>query len=505
MINMLFLNATYNDSWLKQIAKNATNNGFLTFILGAVFVLSIYHFILYFQNKDKSYLYYSIYTFLILIASVSSVKNGFLNEIVQYTGVNIKYADFFRWSYNCIYFLFAVEFLNIKAINEKWSKLIIYPVLAIFGLGVIAQISLVLFKNDAFHNFYSKYYLVAITLHTLFSFYFVFKLKNFLKYYIIVGALLLFLSSIIGEHSIRTLPFIDITIAEGDFFFYIGVLLENICFSLGLGLKQKIILEERNKATQTLINQLKENETLKETVNLQLKEKIKVLNTQIEFKQEIADLKLKALRSQMNPHFIFNSLNSIKLYIINNDKENAVYYLNKFAKLIRKILTASIEKEITLEEEIETSMLYLNIENIRFNNAIEYTTSIDPKINIKSIKIPSLILQPFLENALWHGLSAKEGKKSIDIIVESEDDDFARISIVDNGIGRKASEKINSKKFTRQKSVGIDITKERLINFSKKFNNSFSLKIEDLKDVDGKSNGTRVVILIPVKKEALFL
>jgi len=282
-------------------------------------------------------------------------------------------------------------------------------------------------------------------------------------------------------------------------------LLENICFSLGLGLKQKLIIEDRNKATHTIIKQLKENEALKETVNLQLKEKIKVLNTQIEFKQEIADLKLKALRSQMNPHFIFNSLNSIKLYIINNEKENAVYYLNKFAKLIRKILTASVEKEITLEEEIETSLLYLNIENIRFNNAIQFTTTIDSEINLKGIKVPSLILQPFLENALWHGLSAKEGDKKLSIIVKPESEDFACISIIDNGIGRKASEKINSKKFTLQKSLGTDITKERLVNFSKKFTNSFSLKIEDLEDHNGKNNGTRVTIHIPVQKEALWL
>ena len=118
--------------------------------------------------------------------------------------------------------------------------------------------------------------------------------------------------------------------------------------------------------------------------------------------------------------------------------------------------------------------------------------------------MPSLVLQPFLENALWHGLSAKKGHKSISISVKPENNDFARICIIDNGIGRKASKEINSKKFTRQKSVGIDITKERLVNFSKKFSNSYSLNIEDLKDNNGEANGTRITILIPVKKEDLI-
>ncbi len=494
-----------NNSWLKNIAENATNNGLLTFILGAIFVLSLYHFVLYFQNRDKSYLYYSAYTFLILIASITSVEAGFIKDTVNYINTNTNYSNFFRWFYNCIYFLFAVEFLNIKKINKKWYKLIIYPVLIIFTFGFISQLSLVLFKSHSIYSFYSKYYLSIITLHTLFSFYFVFKLKSILKHYIIIGALILFLSSIIGEYSIRTLPFINITVAEGDFYFFIGVLLENICFSLGLGYKQKLIIEDRDKANLTIINQLKENETLKETVNLQLREKIKVLNRQIDYKQEIDDLKLKALRSQMNPHFIFNSLNSIRLYIKSNEKENAIHYLNMFSKLIRKILNASIEKEITLEEEIETAMLYLNIENIRFDNTIKFTKTIDPKINIKKIKVPSLILQPFLENALWHGLSCKEGHKSISITIEPENHNYTCICITDNGIGRKAAEKLNSKKHTLQKSVGIDITKERLINFSKKFDINYSLKIKDLKDNNGQNAGTSIKILIPVNKKLLFI
>src|SRR5690606_19709339 len=130
---------------------------------------------------------------------------------------------------------------------------------------------------------------------------------------------------------------------------------------------------------------------------------------QLKNEKKIVTLEQEMLRNQMNPHFIFNSLNSIKLFIINHEKDNAVYYLNKFSKLIRKILIASTEKEISLQDELDTMSLYMNIENMRFSNKINYQVHIDETVNPSVIKVPSLILQPFLENALWHGLSSKPG------------------------------------------------------------------------------------------------
>lgn len=180
-----------------------------------------------------------------------------------------------------------------------------------------------------------------------------------------------------------------------------------------MGFRQKEVLLERNETKSKLIDQLKENENLKEKVNQQLQEKINVLSDQIQLKEELETLKLTAFKSQMNPHFIFNALNSIKLYIVNNDAKLAAHYLNKFSKLIRKILEASNQKEITLSEELETMDLYMTIENIRFSNEINFTIHIDETINLKTIKVPPLILQPFLENSIWHGLSSKKESKRV--------------------------------------------------------------------------------------------
>ncbi len=214
--------------------------------------------------------------------------------------------------------------------------------------------------------------------------------------------------------------------------------------------------------------------------------------------KQILTLEQDLLRIQMNPHFIFNALNSIKLYIINNEQKNAVHYLNKFSKLIRKILDASSVKETSLAEELETMDLYMSIENIRFSNGIQHETTVDPSINLDTIKVPPLVLQPFLENSIWHGLSSKKGVKKILISVHQSNKQFIEINIEDNGIGRTESAKIKADKVIHRKSIGINLTRERLANFVKNFQHSFSLTYDDLKDADDNALGTKLTLQIPL-------
>ena len=214
--------------------------------------------------------------------------------------------------------------------------------------------------------------------------------------------------------------------------------------------------------------------------------------------KKILSLKQKALRSQMNPHFVFNALNSIKLYIIENEQQKATFYLNKFSKLIRKILESSTVQEITLAEEIKTLKLYLCIENIRFSNEINFTLKIDSSIDLKTIKIPPLALQPFLENSIWHGLSSKGKNKKMMVQIEKISSDYLQINIEDNGIGRINAAKIKAKKSINRTSMGINLTKDRLTNFVKQFNNDYSIIYEDLKDNKNNATGTKVIIKLPL-------
>ena len=220
----------------------------------------------------------------------------------------------------------------------------------------------------------------------------------------------------------------------------------------------------------------------------------------MKYDKELAEMKVTALRSQMNPHFIFNSLNSIKRYIIDNEKENAVYYLNKFSKLIRKILSSSMEKEISLADELETMKLYVNIENIRFGNSINFSINIDDELNLNAIKVPSLVLQPFLENAIWHGLSLKKENKQLRINVEKEQIEFLKIEIVDNGIGRAKAAEIKKNKIHKNESVGIALTEERLKNFVQSTHYDYDLQFIDLYDNKNEPSGTKVVLKFSLNK-----
>ncbi len=142
----------------------------------------------------------------------------------------------------------------------------------------------------------------------------------------------------------------------------------------------------------------------------------------------------------------------------------------------------------------------MNIENIRFSNEINYTTKVSDNIDLESIKIPSLILQPFLENALWHGLSSKKDNKNIVLEIANNNNEFVEITITDNGIGRAEAVKIKSNKSLKRKSVGIALTNDRLSNFYKGHQNGYSIEIKDLHDENNKATGTRVIINIPIDK-----
>lgn len=262
------------------------------------------------------------------------------------------------------------------------------------------------------------------------------------------------------------------------------------------------LLKRNNQIAQIELSQSKKNNLFILLLSLLLLIILFILYRQMRLKnaKQRLNAEQKLMRSQMNPHFIFNALLSIRIYLQNSNVEDAMRYLNQFAKLIRSILTSSLEKEITLQEELDTMQLYVNIENIRFCNEIQYAVHIDERVDLKAIKIPSLILQPFIENALWHGLQPKEGEKLLTLDVALKNDEFVTISITDNGIGRKktmeiASEKVN----TQKKSIGINLTLRRLQNFSKNLRNTYALRFIDLYDEQEYPAGTQVLIDLPIK------
>lgn len=209
-------------------------------------------------------------------------------------------------------------------------------------------------------------------------------------------------------------------------------------------------------------------------------------------KTKLASLESQALRAQMNPHFIFNSLNSIKSLILLDRKEEGVTYLTKFSKLVREILKVSKERYIPLHQELELLTIYLDMESLRFHQKFDYTINIDPSINIYRQKVPPLLIQPYVENSIWHGLLHLEGDAHLDISLY-EKNDFLYVIIEDNGIGRQASQMVKAKdSIYNKRSQGLKLSKNR-IDLVSEF---AEVNIQDLKENDIAS-GTRVTIKLP--------
>jgi sensor histidine kinase YesM len=479
-------------------------NDFTILVSGFLITLSVYHFLLYFQHKDSTYLFYSLYTFLIFTSSYPVVETSIFVDVIANNDPQTNFVVLPReWLYNTMYLMFAKTLVDFKTYKPKFNKLLNISIV-IFISTLIISLLLAYFLNTyslvgkAFTYFFSP----TIAIIALICFYVLYTMDTKLKYYVLIGS---FSYLILAEYAFYMVADKEMATVV----FYIGIIIENIFFALALGYKQKLILHAKNASQKKLIDQLQENDLLKETINIQLEKELSLLSKQVEidkldsinsrYEKELAELKVTLLRTQMNPHFIFNSLNSIKLYIINNEKENAVYYLNKFSKLIRKILASTREKEISLAEELETMELYMNIENIRFENKIDYRVAIDDSISTVDVKLPCMILQPIIENSIWHGLSLKKGPKKIDIKVNKRNDSSIIIAIEDNGIGRDKSKALNGKKLHKKGSLGLKLTQERLKDFYKEFKNVSSLQFSDLVSDNRESTGTRVVLSIPLQ------
>lgn len=215
------------------------------------------------------------------------------------------------------------------------------------------------------------------------------------------------------------------------------------------------------------------------------------------YEKKLSETELQALRAQMNPHFLFNCLNSINSFIIKNEQEQASEYLSKFSMLIRKVLSNSKLPKVTLANELEALELYIELEALRCNHKFEHTITIEESVEVDYLEIPPLLIQPYVENSIWHGLMHKDkgvGKLFIDI---KQHNNMLVCSIEDNGIGRKAAA-IKSSSKTKQKSFGMNITEERLEHINEKYKERSQVEIFDLTSETGLALGTKVIIKIAI-------
>ncbi|MBE0648974.1 MAG: histidine kinase [Bacteroidales bacterium] len=213
--------------------------------------------------------------------------------------------------------------------------------------------------------------------------------------------------------------------------------------------------------------------------------------------QRSVSMEQRLLRAQMNPHFIFNSLASIQNFVINEDSDQASIYLSRFSQLVRNILDNSVEEYVPLEKEINTIENYLELQKVRYASKFDYQITVDEKIDQENMLIPPMLAQPFIENAIEHGIRHKATPGHIGIRFHLQDG-LIRFEVEDDGVGREKAREIESKQKSRHRSMATSITRDRLNTLNKKLKKKIRMEITDLKDDTGKVCGTRVEFGIPV-------
>jgi len=496
--------------WI-QVLSQPQDNGIVIFISGFLLALGLYHLLLYFQNKDRAYLYYALYALLVFIYTFHRAKHFALADLFAGWRPYIEFLyDPIKWLYATIYMFFAITFVDLGVYFPNFTRrLKFFLKIGLGVLGILLLIALSSHNRLILDHAYNFVFLPIIFVLSLYILFLIYHSKSPVKYYLLVGA---------GSYLILTSYSHYLTYTGRPFriLFYGVTAFEMILFALGLGYKQKLILEEKNLWQGLIIKEHEKNLELKENLTKRLGEEVDSKRAQIDtlirekriveqkkmalaYSKQTLQLRLQAVQAQMNPHFLFNALNSIKNFIIKNDQKQAVTYLSKFAKLIRLVLYNAEIHETSLKDELALMTLYVEVENMRFNNGIDFEIKTEKHIDLNAVKVPPMILQALVENAIWHGLAPKKGTKKLLLKIQ-KDAPYIKIMIEDNGIGRHKAQQIRSQKNInlKKESMGIRITEERLAVYTQAYKNKFKINFVDLYDNRQQPAGTRVEIYIPV-------
>ena len=281
----------------------------------------------------------------------------------------------------------------------------------------------------------------------------------------------------------------------------VGFCLENFCFAMALAYRTRLSEKEKQELQRNYSSRI-EHELATRTSEIEIKsrelEAQMVKQLTAEFEQQLQATEMTALRAQMNPHFIFNCLNSMKLYTLENSPATAADYLTRFSRLIRLVLENSQYDKVSLADELETLQLYVDMETMRFKTKFRYEQQVEKNIDTGFVEIPPMLIQPYIENAIWHGLMHKEERGTLTLAVTQPNDETILVEIRDDGIGREKAAVYKSKSATKHKSFGLQMTSERiaLINHGKP--SKTQIHIDDLLDAHGNVAGTKVILTIPL-------
>lgn len=436
------------------------------FYISVLLFVATYMFIMFFVEQKRYYLYYGFYLFFLVLFTFWSIEHSPYSIIIFSYIPALKFSssnNTYLLITNIFYYLFHYEFLELPKTAPKFGKILDFYIKVLIGLLIVDT-----FVNFVLKDFSlgGKIWFLSQPVVAIFGIYGtiqLYRLKGPLLRYIQIGSTVLILGAIFGflEQLLLMKPADNVIMRLAPSIpFNTGVLIEIFCFSTALGYKTWLTQRDRNR----LMKAVKESE-------------------------------LRTLRSQINPHFVFNSLNSIKSYILQDRSLEASEYLTDFATLMRSILQHSKEKFISLSEELETSILYIKLEKLRFEEGFSFVYELPEQIDTDEILIPPMLLQPYIENAIKHGLMNKEENRILKLSVIAEKEQII-ISIDDNGIGREQASLLR-KNSPKHQSMGMNVNKERVELLILTNDLFININITDKKLPDGSADGTKVMIYLP--------
>ena len=476
--------------------------------------IALFVLVFCFRLQKRIYFYYFgylffqiVYALLVLQTTPATIAN--LAQHFPYFSVLI--SESVQFTFIGFYILFILHLLAVKTFDLKLAKALKIFAIVCFTYAML-WFGFNLFWVDLEIRTMASIIIrvIVLPLNLFLFFWIIYKVKHPLLKYFILGQSLFFigaaLSSIVYYNGLHKVPngIFNFPYSQ-NIIFMAGLLGEVLCFSIALGESMFLVQKEKEKTSQKLIEQLRQNQIMEANMRKELDKQINQkteelvqLYSEIEkqkekqlkksFTERLRNMEMLALRSQMNPHFIFNSLNALKNLVMQSRDEDAIGYLDNFSALLRTILQNSSKNTITVEEEMEILELYLDLEKSRLGDDFSYTIQYDSRETLSQYTIPPLLLQPFVENAIWHGLHpSHKSEKRLSVVFDTSKQ--LQITIEDNGIGRKESSK--SKK--THPSAGTNITKERLTLYNHISHTQMRLNILDLEE-NGMPTGTRITI-----------
>lgn len=434
---------------------------------GILLVMMFYNLFLWFSLKDINYLYYILYIFCTF--TLFATTGGFLFKFLHPNSPEYN-LHFMRLSMGLFVVpssLFTIYFLDLKKYSSLFYYLLVTDIIITIPIIILTELDIYTAGVNNLIAFHSPILLLSGIVVWL-------KGNSIARYYVFAWSCMLIGGVAITLRNAGFLP-VNIWTSYGA---EIGVALEVTLVSLALGDRYRLLREEKEVATQ------------------------KALDAEREAKEELEKttaLEQRLLRTQMNPHFIFNSLIAIQNYIYQNKASEAGQFLAKFSQLMRSILESSRQEYISLEEEIKLLENYLTLQQLRFEDKFTYEINIDSNLSLEEVAIPPMLAQPFLENSIEHGFNNLEQKGKIEISFTIQDDKL-RLEIEDNGIGLNQSFVVKHEQPPQKTSLATQITQERMFFFNKKDDKKLSLNIQDRTDIElDNTQGTVVSLIIPLK------